>query len=180
MERPQTGELYRHFKGNLYQIVGTALHTETGEELVIYQALYGDYRLYARPLAMFVGEVDHEKYPGVRQRRRFERVARAELETKTEQKEAARPAETRPAEDCGPELRRSGKEKLILEFLDLHGAAERIALLQAREEELTEEILDTLAAALDVQIEGASTEEKLYDLRRCLEAVARFETGRMR
>ena len=53
----QQGGIYRHYKGNMYKALYVALHTETEEPLAIYQALYGDEKIWARPLEMFLDEV---------------------------------------------------------------------------------------------------------------------------
>lgn len=72
MREVKINGIYRHFKGDYYIVVDIANDSETKDKVVVYRRLYGDGSLWVRPLEMFLSEVDHEKYPNVKQKYRFE------------------------------------------------------------------------------------------------------------
>lgn len=86
--RPVAGDIYRHFKDRLYEIITIAIHSETEEEMVVYRQMYGNLDTYVRPLSMFLSEVDHEKYPEVKQKYRFERIGTLQREEEPEKEKS--------------------------------------------------------------------------------------------
>lgn len=72
MQKIKRNRIYKHFKGDYYLVEDFAIHSETNEKYVIYRALYGDNKLYIRSYDMFASEVDHKKYPNVKQKYRFQ------------------------------------------------------------------------------------------------------------
>lgn len=85
MREIEKNTIYKHFKGDYYLVLDIAKSSETEEQYVIYRALYGDNELWIRPLDMFLSEVDHEKYPEVAQKYRFEKI-KIESIVKTEKR----------------------------------------------------------------------------------------------
>lgn len=183
MREIKQGQFYRHFKDRLYQIVAVAEHSETGEKMVVYQALYGTYQVYVRPYDMFVSEVDHEKYPDVAQKYRFELVEMTETEdtdnvgtkeaaVRTE-KESVRRAERQPqaAERVNP---------ILLEFLDADTLEEKMHLMAYHRNQMDENLLNSIAISLDLVVEKKTIQEKYDEILNCLSMMERFECNRFR
>lgn len=174
---PLPGQIYRHFKGNLYRIVTLAEHSETGEKLVVYQALYGDYAVYARPLSMFMEKVDKEKYPDVETEFRFE--------LQPELIEAPLPRVREEKTDLSTEKVEEEKEELnidplVLEFLDAGSYEERLNILSALHHRITDDMINTMAMAVDLEIGEGDTEERFEELRTCLLTFEKYECNRLR
>ncbi len=155
---PKPHEIYKHFKGNLYQITAIAEHTETGEVLVVYQAMYGDFKTYARPLSLFVSRVDRTKYPDAAQEFRFElqgpESARQRIET--EGAEAGEP----PLQGAEPEAAESPVQRAETGF---SGSEPEEASMSQREDsgpELTEGELALDPMVLEF-LDSDSYEQKL-------------------
>ncbi len=191
MERhiPKTGEIYRHFKNKMYQIVTVATHSETGGQLVIYQALYGDFSCCARPLEMFMSKVDKSKYPQVAQEYRFELVDKDSL-TKVH-----KTAENIVTENIVTENIVTGNnveavvEKTIenadeelpnpdlLLFLDADTFEEKKNLLVSMQSRMTDELINSIAASLDVSVDEGDLETRFKSLYNCVSTMSRYEVN---
>lgn len=179
---PKNNEIYKHFKGNLYKVITLAIHSETGEQMVVYQGLYGDYPVYCRPLDMFVSEVDHEKYPEVTQKFRFEPVdglvsADRSVTMRLTDKVDADMTEndSMPVED---DSAMNEVDPMILEFLDAETNAQKRNILTGLHHRITNEMIDTLAVVMDVVIEEGDLEDRYQQLKTCLETIDRYEIER--
>ena len=194
---PRAQEIYRHFKGNLYQVQAVAEHTETGEQLVIYQALYGDFKVYARPLDMFTGLVDREKYPDADQLFRFQlqgpeagrqtaqirdnpaTISLSEMESAGERENADAPDLTAEGISEMSETEEPAIDPLVLEFLDARTYEQRLNVLAALHHRITNEMITTMSLCCDIEVEGDDVEQRYEELKQCLMMKERFEIKRL-
>lgn len=187
---PGPGEKYRHFKNKLYQIVAVAAHFETGEQMVVCQALYGDYGVWVCPLSVFLEPVDREKYPEAVQEYQFERVrpagkitkpARADAGLSEPETEAVKAsfAETRQNPPAG-EPGKSALHPLFFEFLDTDSYEKRLALLQAMKGKVGQREVDSLCVCLDLQPGEGNTEDQLEHIKQYMKTQQRYNTSRLR
>jgi len=169
---PRPQEMYRHFKGNLYQIRCIAKHSETRELMVVYQAMYGTFEIFARPLAMFMEEVDREKYPEAKQRYRFELLQDIEDEEPFV-------SETIPAGN-EPEEEQLNIDPLVLAFLDADSYEQKLMILDSLHSRITDDMINTMAVSSDLEIKEGDLEDRYLELRNCLRTFEKFECNRLR
>ena len=165
--RPVAGETYRHFKNKEYKIIAIAHHSETDEELVIYQALYGDGMICARPLDMFISEVDHVKYPEVTQKYRFEKIADAPSVESANNSADSKQKEKR--------LEEMTIEEKMMAFFDHEDLEAKYKILLSMREELTDMMIDNLSVDIDVVIPDGEIHKRFDDLRRAIQTNQKYE-----
>ena len=187
---PKPQEMYRHFKGNIYQIRCLAKHSETGEMMVVYQAMYDTFQIYVRPLDMFMEEVDHDKYPDVKQKYRFELVqdtdntAEPDEARDLEQVSEQMRTETETPQEVSMQTAESDEQvhidPLVMEFLDADTYEQRLDILAALHDRVTDDMINTMAVAVDLEIKDGDIEERYTELKRCLITFEKYECNRLR
>lgn len=193
---PKPQEMYRHFKGNLYQIRCLARNSETRELMVVYQAMYDTFEIYVRPLSMFMEEVDHDKYPEVRQKYRFELLQDIDEAVDPYETQAVKPAvnaqetqpvkpadnvqETQPQERVEEPEEQINIDPLVLEFLDANTYEQRVNILTSLRNRITDEMINTMAVAVDLEIKEGDVADRYEELRNCLLTFEKYEGNRLR
>ena len=195
-ENPKPQQIYKHFKGNIYQINCIAYDSETGDKVVVYQALYGDYRYYVRPLEMFMSEVDRTKYPDVAQQYRFELISPVTAEQNTQsaapqhptaqqtaQTESPKPAvpAPKPASPQNP----MPEEQVNLDpdveaFLDANTYEKRLEILDKMHYKVTDDMIDIMSTVLDIEIPEGRVSDRYAKFKDALMMRRNYETGRLR
>ena len=199
---PKPQEMYRHFKGNIYQIRCLAKHSETGELMVVYQAMYDTFQIYVRPLNMFMEEVDRAKYPDAKQRYRFELLQDMEdvspsdrlqesvqIKSQVQSKETERTkTAVQPVVSENPQSPMQTTESdeqlnidpLVMEFLDADTYEQRLNVFAALRDRVTDDMINTMAVAVDLEIKDGEIGERYEELKRCLLTYEKYECNRLR
>ena len=189
---PQPQEVYRYFKGNLYQIRCLAKDSETGEMMVVYQAMYGDFQIYVSSLSSFMEEIDRQKYPDADGYYRFELLSAQDV------KQPAASAPDVEIETGVQEVWKSEKEEketvdmdaeiqeelnidpLVLQFLDADSYERRLEILSMLHSRIDHDMINTMAVAVDVEIKEGEIEDRYEELKNCLLTFEKFECNRLR
>lgn len=166
-ELPRAGQVYRHFKGNIYRVIAIADHSETGETLVIYKRDDEEEKAYARPLDMFMSEVDRKKYPYVTEKYRFTLCTDDDLPG------------TAGGSDMPSGQESGGLDPLLESFLDADTINDKVARFYDMKNSATDEMLSYVAASLDLEVSG-TTQEKYEEILRALKAKEKYESNRLR
>lgn len=204
---PRPQEIYRHFKGNIYQIITLARHSENGMKMVVYQQLYAPYEVYVRPLEMFMSKIDARKYPNETQIYRFEKIDIRGEENVRFQKETSSETLTRvlnrgkiqselimeeqktvlvEAQNISKDVQASENEEAftldqgLVEFLDADTYEKKLQILSALHPRITDAMIDTMAVSLDTEVKEGDIETRYNEIKNCLMTMERFECNRLR
>ncbi len=179
---PMAGEVYRHFKGKMYKVLGIAVHSETGEAMVIYQAMYGENITYVRPYESFIEKLDKHKYEDVSEEYRFTHIpmnGNYNMNTTDEgNAEGSTPTGAQPDDKL---VEKDPGESPMLKFLDTDDFDEKYEILcNIPKADIDDVLVDNLAVTLDVVIPDGPIEQRFAELKTCVRTRKKYESLRLR
>ena len=199
---PRPYEIYRHFKGKHYQVLAIATHSETGEQMVVYQQLYAPFGVYVRPLEMFMSKVDKEKYPQVQQEYRFEKLQSPAWELnmmqEVPQEREIQQSSVYTKSEVEPVIQKAVQEEKVIEkaeveeadepaldpgllkFLEADTYEQKLEILSMLHPRITDSMIDTMAVSLDVEVKSGDIEQRYSEILNCLLTMERFDCNRLR
>lgn len=207
-DNPKPYEIYRHFKGNHYQILAIAKDSEDGHLIVVYQALYGNYEIYTRDLVQFMSPVDRIKYPEVKAQYRFTKVEPAQTTVddghpyrQSDSKMNSVYSDDQPNsqmdtghfESKSDEKTNAGHQDnqsdvkvdadyqmdpQVEAFLDADSYEEKLNILAGLHRRITDDMLQIMALTMDIELNPGSTQERYDELKNCLLTRDKFEADR--
>ncbi len=149
---PKPYEIYEHSNGKKYQVIAVAEHVETKEKMIVYQALYDIYKIYTAPYSFFFSKVREENH--LKQKEKPEIVAAEEEQTE-------------------------GKiDSMVLEFLEAESYEERLNILASLRHRITDDMINTMAIAVGVEVPEGLIEKRYDELRYCITTLQKYESGR--
>ncbi len=182
MERMvNVGEVYRHFKGNVYEVIALAVNADNREQVVVYKSLANG-KVFVRSYRGFVGEVNKAKYPDAGQTYRFELVSDEAPDPEEEDAVVIEPKAPKQAPPVGeksvyaaPVAANADVHPLLMEFLETKSFDAKLQILRRMEPEMTDKLIDDMAASLDVVIHDGDMSDRIRELKTCLTTFDKFD-----
>ena len=168
---PAPFERFKHFKGGEYQVLMIAEDAGTGENVVVYQALYPPYRIYTRNLEEFLSDVDRDKYPDAAQKERFAPMH-------PEKMHSVEPAT--PSQPVADKRSEGQINPALLKFLDAGTVEEKLAVLYEIRDEITPEILTPMELSLGMEPIDDTVEKRVRLIKETLTVRDQYEKRRLR
>lgn len=187
----KAGDIYRHFQGNLYQIVTVGKHVETLEEYIVYQALYGEFQIYIQKLQDFFADLDKEKYPEIEQKYCYEKVEKEKLAAEKnigiftiQNQNTPIPDDTKKDTLHTDTFMEQNDDKdgmqMLMEFLDAETCKEKMEIFMKMRGKLDEKLLMNIAVSLDLVVDEKNIEDSCQIIIKNLEQRSKFECFRLR
>ena len=188
------GDIYRHFKGNRYEIVTLARDCEDGSVQVVYKALYPPYDVFVRSYAQFVEKLNPAVYPAATQKYRFEKEEDAQNVTVGKRQFVGNipeeaPQKEMPAEPVTEQPTVEYEESHqpentvppgLLKFLNCETYEERIEVLKDLEGRISDQMFTVMFTSLDFPVPSGDAEEKYKTLMKRLQIMSEFDGKRVR